>query len=186
MIKTFTGPMFSGKTNEALNTYKKIWNKEHVMCFKPSLDTRDNGIIKSRDFKEGIKAINIDKFEDILDYLKDDTKTIFIDEAQFLTGNYQILNYLSILNNIDIYISALNMNTYQEPFGLIGNILAISDYIVNTKAICYDCNKEATYSYNDEEISGIKVGDNNYYPLCRECLIKRVGIDKLKERYLNK
>ena len=35
MIKTFVGPMHSGKTAALMLEYNKIYNKEHVKCFKP-------------------------------------------------------------------------------------------------------------------------------------------------------
>ena len=44
MIKTFTGPMFSGKTTALLSTYFNMWNKKNILCFKPKMNTRDDGI----------------------------------------------------------------------------------------------------------------------------------------------
>ena len=31
MIKTFTGPMFSGKTTALLSTYFNMWNKKNIL-----------------------------------------------------------------------------------------------------------------------------------------------------------
>ncbi len=183
MIKTYIGPMFSGKTNTALTVYKKIWNKSNIVCFKPKIDTRDYGLIKSRDFQEGIPAICIERLEEILNHISPNTKTIFIDEAQFLVGSYRVLSYLSIVKDIDIHIVGLNLDVNQEPFGIMPQILAISDEIHHIKAVCYDCNKDAEFTYYDGEYKGIEVGDNNYLPLCRKCLIKRLGPQKISERY---
>lgn len=69
MIKTFTGPMFSGKTTALLSTYFKMWNKKNIMCFKPRINTRDEGI-KSKDIKDNVDAILIDDLSDILNYIK--------------------------------------------------------------------------------------------------------------------
>ena len=104
MIKTYVGPMFAGKSSSIINTYNKIWNKNNVLVFKPKIDTRDTALIKSRDYQEGIKATCIENIKDIKKYIKPNTKTIFIDEAQFLKGNHKYLNELSILKHIDIYI----------------------------------------------------------------------------------
>ena len=93
MIKTFTGPMHSGKTSAMITAYNKIWNKDHVKVFKPSIDVRDLGEMKSKDFVEGIPAICIDTFEDLLNHVDESVRTIFIDEVQLLTGNYNILTY---------------------------------------------------------------------------------------------
>lgn len=188
MIKTYVGPMFSGKTSVALSVYRKIWNKGHIRCFKPRIDTRDFGLIKSRDFEEGIEARCIDYLEEIMDYIDDSVKTIFIDEAQFLRGSYQVLSYLSIVRDIDIHISGLNMDGNQKPFGLMPQILAISDEIINIPAVCYDCNKDASYTFTLDDLSkdNIKVGDSGYIPLCRSCLLKRLGKDNLAKRLIYK
>ena len=67
MIKTFAGPMFSGKTTALLSTYFNMWNKKNIMCFKPKMNTRDEGI-KSKNIKENVEAIEIDDLSEILDY----------------------------------------------------------------------------------------------------------------------
>ena len=54
MIKTYTGPMHSGKSSAMIVDYNKIWNKEHVRVFKPVTDTRDSGEMKSKDFVDGV------------------------------------------------------------------------------------------------------------------------------------
>ena len=77
MIRTFTGPMFSGKTTALLTTYFNMWNKKGILTFKPKMDTRDDGI-KSRNFEENISAIEIEDLSEIEKYLKKSTKTIFI------------------------------------------------------------------------------------------------------------
>ena len=56
MIKTYTGPMFSGKTTLLLSTYFNMWNKKNILCFKPSINTRDDGI-KSKNIKDNVGAI---------------------------------------------------------------------------------------------------------------------------------
>ena len=66
MIKTFTGPMHSGKTKAMIDVYNGIYNKEHVACFKPSKDSRELGLITSKDYDQQIPAICINTFEDIL------------------------------------------------------------------------------------------------------------------------
>ena len=72
MIKTFTGPMFSGKTANLLTTYFNMWNKKNILCFKPKINTRDEGI-KSKKFTESVDAIEINNLKDILKYIKKNT-----------------------------------------------------------------------------------------------------------------
>ena len=159
-------------TNNKLEIkYNKI---ELVKCFKPKIDDRDYGIIKSRDYEQGIEAYCIKDLSEIVSVIDDKTKTIFIDEVQFLTGDINILFNLSIVQGIDVYVSGLSMTSEQKPFGILPSIMAISDDIEIVKGICYDCNKEANYTYYDGvKDTDILVGNNNYMCLCGNCLAKR-------------
>ncbi len=182
MIKTYTGPMHSGKTSAMITEYNKIWNKEHVRVFKPSCDVRDLGEMKSKDFVEGIPAICIDSFEELADYVDESVRTIFIDEVQLLKGSISILTYLSVIYDMDIYLAGLDMTSEQEPFLIMPQILAISDEQVKVKASCYDCGREASYTYYEgSKDEAIKVGDEGYFPLCARCLGKRRGEEGMKK-----
>ena len=173
MIKTFTGPMFSGKTTALLSTYFNMWNKKNIMCFKPKINTRDNGI-KSKNISENVEAIEIKNLNEIKGHLKKNTRTIFIDEANFLKGDVNELVSISIDMDIDIYICGLNMTSEQKPFGIMPEILAVSDYIDIKKGYCTDCNREASYTYFEgNKNKDIVVGDEGYITLCENCLRKR-------------
>lgn len=182
MIKTYTGPMHSGKTSAMITDYNKIWNKKHVRVFKPASDTRDLGEMKSKDFVEGIPAICIDTFEDILLHIDDSVSTIFVDEVELLTGNVNVLTYLSVVYDMDIYLAGLDKTSEQEPFLIMPQVLAVSDEIVSVKASCYDCGREASHTYYDGDKSeAVKVGDEGYYPLCSRCLLRRRGMEGMKK-----
>ena len=185
MITTFTGPMHSGKTAAMMAAYNKIWNKKHILCFKPNKDTRDVGEIKSKDYAEGIPSIGIDTFEEILDYVGEknekDIRTIFIDEVQLMEGDVGVLSYLSIAMDMNIFTSGLNQTSEQEPFLIMPFVLAISDEVVNIKASCFDCGKDASHTYYEgEKNETIVVGDAGYIPLCDRCLAKRLGKRNIK------
>lgn len=169
MIKTFVGPMHSGKTAALMLEYNKIYNKKHVKCFKPLLDTRDTGCIRSNDFDYKIPCIGIVKFSDILKYIDEEIKTIFIDEAQFLKGSVSTLLKLSMEKDIDVYVVGLNMTAELKPFLIMPKIMAISDEISVIKASCYDCGRDANYTYYDGKKGIIVVGNKGYYPLCSKC-----------------
>ena len=175
MIKVFTGPMYSDKSNSLIEEYKKIWNKDRVVCFKPSKDTREFSKIHSRNNKTEIPCIVIKDLSDIIMHIDNNTSTIFIDEIQFLTGNPECLLYYSIYMNIDIYIAGLSLTSEQSTFGIMPGVLAVADEVVHLKACCSDCNKkEAIYTYCLQEKSNdILVGSSMYIPLCRNCLVRR-------------
>ena len=182
MIKVFTGPMYASKSYGLINTYLKLINeeKDNIVCFKPSKDTRDKAKIKSRVIKTTLDAIVIKDFSEIKWHINEKTKVILIDEAQFISGDTQELLWLTIYNKIDIYIAGLNLTSELTPFNSMPNILSIATDVVNLYADCEDCGKDAEYTYclvnkKDE----ILVGSDEYIPLCRDCLYKRL---KSKEK----
>lgn len=182
MIKSFVGPMYSGKSDALIKTYKDIWNKELVIAFKPRKDIRDGAYIKSKNYKEKIPAIFIDDLSEIIDYVKDGSyRTVLIDEAELLTGDVTVLADLSVLLDIDFKIAGLNMTSEQEPFGIMGDILSVSDEIEVIKGSCQDCGRQSIYSFytSDDKDGQIKVGDTNYVSLCPRCLRMRKKNSKI-------
>ena len=59
MIKSFVGPMHSGKSDALISIYNKIWNKSLVCAFKPRKDERDKNEIRSKNYEVSIPAIYI-------------------------------------------------------------------------------------------------------------------------------
>lgn len=175
MIKVFTGPMFASKSEKLIEIAQKT--EKHVLAFKPSKDTRDNTKIRSRALKETIEAKVISDLNDIHKHLdcfleEPENFAIFIDEAQFLTGDVAILANYSLLG-FDFYIAGLSMTSELKPFGIMPNILAIADEIVHLKAVCANCNDEAIYTYYSKPKStDIIIGNKGYKPLCAHCFNK--------------
>lgn len=190
MITTFIGPMFSGKSDKLIEVYNKIYNKDNIICFKPVDDSRDLGVISSRNKQSQLKCYLINRFEDILFILKGLNtpflgKIILIDEAQFIKGNVQYLNYLSIKLDYDIYISGLSLTSNLKPFGCMPEILSISDNIVKLWAHCYYCGRRADYTRClVDKVKDVLVGNEEYIPVCKNHIDKD-EIFKLIEEELN-
>lgn len=177
MIKSYVGPMFSGKSDGIISLYNNIYRKDLVLCFKPQIDTRDGASIKSRNNDLTVPAIIINDLSEIPTYVIDKgIRTVIIDEAEFLTGDVQILVDLSVLYEIDFYIAGLNMTSEQQPFGIMPDILSVSDEIENVKGFCTDCNRPSVYTYyeNNDKSNDVLVGDSGYTSLCPNCLKKRL------------
>ena len=85
----------------------------------------------------------------------------------------KVMTLLLIIEDIDIYCAGLNMTSEQEPFGIMPQILAISDKIINNYSSCNVCGRKAMYTYYDgsqKKESDVLVGDDGYKSLCRRCL----------------
>ena len=143
MIKLYTGPMFSGKSDELLKEYDKKYHKSKILLFKPKIDTRDYGVIKTRNGKE-VTAILINNLNDIYNYLNDKITTIFIDEANFMKGNIDVLIDLSINKDLDIFIAGLNLTSELKPFGIMPELLARAEFVTKLSACCKVCGQGAT------------------------------------------
>jgi thymidine kinase len=189
MIYTITGPMHSDKSEALIRLYNKIYNKNCVLVFKPKIDTRDLGYIKSKATDETIEAICIETIEDILSYVTEETNIILIDEIQFLTGRVKILHELSLKYDIDIYCAGLSLTSEQEPFGIMPEVLAYSTpyRIESLTASCNDCGREANYTFHvGNKDNAVEVGDTNYLCLCDKHLRKRRLEDKTLKLVLKK
>ena len=176
MIKSFVGPMFSGKSDRLITLYNNIYRKDLVVSFKPNIDSRDGAYIKTRNSELSIPAICIENLDEIPQYVVDKgIRTVLIDEAEFLNGDVQVLVDLSVIFDIDFYIAGLNMTSEQKPFGIMPDILAVSDEIENVAGFCCDCNRPSIYTYyeNEDKDSDVLVGDSGYLSLCPSCLRKR-------------
>ena len=182
MIRTYVGPMFSGKSDSLITIYNKIWNKKLVLAFKPKCDSRDGASIKSKNYDVEIPAIYIKDLKEIKKHIKNkNIHTIFIDEAQFLQGDVKELVYLSVVEEIDFYIAGLNMTSEQKPFGIMPDILAVSDTVHTITGFCQECNKPSTFTYYEaKKKSDVLVGDEGYVSLCQRCLKKHMLKGKKK------
>ena len=191
MITTFIGPMFSGKSDKLIEVYNKIYNKDNIICFKPVDDSRDLGVISSRNKQSQLKCYLINKFEDILFILRGLNtpflgKIILIDEAQFIKGNVQYLNYLSIKLDYDIYISGLSLTSDLKPFGCMPEILSISDNIVKLWAHCYYCGRRADYTRClVNKVKDVLVGNEEYIPVCKNHIDKDEIFKLIEEELSN-
>lgn len=169
MIKVITGAMFSGKSYRLIELIKEL-DENTIEIFKPNIDTRDKGIIKSRDSEETYSAFLIDNLNEIPNYIDDKVKTIIIDEAQFLIGDISIIVDLH-LKGYDFIISGLNLTSERKPFGLMKDILCVATDIEILKAKCICCdriNADYTYSIKNKK-EDILIGEY-YVPICKECL----------------
>ena len=177
MIKVYTGPMFSGKSNKMFSVMQGIYHQKLVMCFKAKKDARTPGEIWTRVSPDKpIPAIDISALSEIKNYLSlyPTVKIIFIDEAMLIDGPVECLIDLSVDDEIDIHIAGLDMTSEQAPFGIMPDLLAIADEVIKLKSECSECGRPASYSYYlaGEKTDGIVIGDQEYTALCAKCLAK--------------
>ena len=117
----------------------------------------------------------MEKFEDIEQHLSDEITDIFIDEAQFIEGDPNVLVDLSIKRGIYIHVSGLSRTSEMKPFGHMPEIMALADDIEILDAICNQCGSGAGYTYcKVPKQNDVMVGNTEYEPLCFDCFREKI------------
>jgi len=184
-LKLILGPMFSGKSTkliELIRKYKII--KYKIMIIKNLIDTRYSDVseIVSHN-KDSEPCICLSNLNDIFNnnnanYLAqyNESKVIFIEEAQFFTDLYSFV-LKAIQDNKTVFVVGLNGDSNQKNFGEIHQLLPLCDDIELLKACCKICmdetpalfSKRICNNNNQNNENQIFVGAaEEYIPVCRK------------------
>jgi len=177
-IEVICGPMFAGKTEELIRRITRMdYAKRKYLVFKPRIDDRySTSEISSHNLRK-IKAYNIDKAQDIYNYLDDSIQAVVIDEIQFFDETMvDVCNDLAS-RGMRVICAGLDLDFKGEPFGIMPQILAYAEKVTKLTAICVCCGEEATRTqriidgheaYDDDPI--VLVGaKESYEARCRKC-----------------
>ncbi len=171
-IEVICGSMFSGKTEELIRRLKraKIAN-QRVEIFKPQIDTRyDESKVVSHD-ANFILSNPIEHSSQLLTETEG-VNVVGIDEAQFFDLELPHHCEQLALRGIRVIVAGLDMDFKGRPFGPMGHLLAIAEYITKVHAICQHCGNLATHSYRlpGDSDQTILIGEKGAYEArCRTC-----------------
>ena len=178
-LECMCGSMFSGKSEELLRRIKRgVIAKQKVLLFKPSIDNRYEENMVSTHNGNSYESVNIDKAEQIYDYIIDKKYDIIgIDEVQFFDEKIvEVINKLAD-DGIRVIVAGLDMDFKAEPFHPMPEIMAISEMVTKLHAVCNKCGKEASRSQRlingepakyDDPIVVIGASES-YEARCRHC-----------------
>jgi len=169
------GPMFSGKTSEALRIIRQFRKKSvQVKVFKHSSDTRyDNGSEISshdQDSEQCTSILNIDDIFSDPDY--NESQVIIVEEGQFFDPN--IVEASRKMVNIDnkyLIIVGLSGDSNMEPIGSINRLESFADDVKRLTAYCHYCDDIADAQFTvkvDGTKNQMEVGTDQYKPACRK------------------
>ena len=171
-IEVICGSMFSGKTEELIRRiHRAEYAKQKIQVFKPEIDNRyaKDHIVSHSKFKA--PSLNINKAEDILQMVDDNTEIVAIDEAQFL--DKKIVEVCNTLANrgMRVIVAGLDQDYRGKPFGPMPELLAIAEYITKQLAICVKCGNPANRTQRlIHDKKKVIVGDTDIYEArCRNC-----------------
>lgn len=170
-IEVIAGCMFSGKTEELIRRLRRAKiAKQNVKIFKPKIDNRYSATDIVSHSEQSLPSILISDINEVLNHSAD-AEVIGIDEAQFFSND--IVSVCNKLANEGkrIIIAGLDQDYRGIPFEPMPQLLAISEYITKTLAICVVCGNPADKTQRTNKSSErVVVGASDIYEArCRKC-----------------
>lgn len=146
------GTMYSGKSLRLISLYDSYkFKNKNVLPLKPALDTRDEGVIKSRMSDKTLKCTTFTEKDNLVDlvinycYNYGRPDVILIDEIQFATVKH--IEQIKILSlNYIIMCYGLKTTYSGTLFPTIEKLLTIAEDVEEIKSECFMCSKKATHN----------------------------------------
>jgi len=166
--------MFSGKTEELIRRVKRaLYGNQKVQVFKPRMDDRyDEAQIVSHS-RLKVTSTTIERAEDILRHLRDDTQVVAIDEVQFFGAELVPLCEALAAKGLRVICAGLDQDYQAKPFEPMPQLLALAESITKELAICVVCGNPANRSQRIiPRGERVVVGSSGAYePRCRKCFV---------------
>ncbi|WP_188207673.1 thymidine kinase [Alkalibacillus aidingensis] len=175
-IEVICGSMFSGKSEELIRRVRRAtYGNLNVRVFKPAIDNRyDEESIVSHN-GNSIIARPINKVDEILSSVDEDTDIVGIDEAQFFDEKIVDIAQNLADQGIRVIAAGLDLDFRGEPFGPMPKLMAYGENVTKLNAICPICGSPASRtqrlidgkpaSYDDPVI--LVGASESYEPRCR-------------------
>lgn len=178
------GAMNSGKSLELLTTAHKLKeNGIKYQLLKPSIDTRDVGVIRSRIGIEEVCTV-FDHKTSILDVLDRNASWLLVDEAQFME-TFQVNELANIVDLMGINVVCYGLRTdfMTHLFDGSKRLFEIADEIEKLSSFC-ECGGTSEVNAKIDSDGMIEVSENGpvvevgaeerYKPMCRKCFFDTV------------
>lgn len=176
-LEVISGPMYSSKTTELIHRIEKvkIANQDYKI-FKPEIDDRYSENKISTHSGIELKAIPVEKAEDILEYVYEELDVVAIDECQFYDDKLPEIIDRLLDKHIRVIVTGLDMDFRGKPFELTSILLAKAEFITKLNGVCNICGELGTKTQryvngepahvNDPTI--VVGGTENYSCVCRQ------------------
>ena len=182
-IEVIAGGMFSGKSEELVRRLRRaLIARQSVQVFKPLADTRHGSErLVTRDNRE-FSATSVSDSQELVDRLVPEVQVVGIDEAQFFDVGLADRATEMADRGLRVIIAGLDQDFSRQPFGPMGTLLSIAEYVDKMHAVCMLCGSPAHYS---QRIAGgseqVLVGDSESYEArCRHCF-RRYGAEAVHD-----
>lgn len=178
-IEVICGVMFSGKSEELIRRVRRaVIARKKVQVFKSHLDERYAGVyaVSSHDGTV-VEAEPVQRAIEIMELVRPGTEVVAIDEAQFLDPEIVTVATLLAGRGHRVILAGTDTDFRGEPFGSMGDLMAVAEMVDKLQAICVVCGDPACR--NQRLIDGkparydsptIMIGGRESYEArCRHC-----------------
>ena len=173
-IELVCGSMFSGKTEELLRRIKRAQlARQHVQLFKPRLDDRYDAVKVVSHEGMNADALPVANADELLARTLPETEVAGIDEVQFFDGRIVAVAQALADRGVRVIAAGLDQDYRGEPFGPIGSLMAIAEYVTKLHAVCAVCGAHASRSQRLLASEGqlFVGGAAAYEARCRRCFV---------------
>jgi thymidine kinase len=176
-IEVVCGSMFSGKTEELLRRLKRArLAKQRVELFKPRLDDRYDAVKVVSHEGMNADAVPVTTADELLTLAPATTAVVGVDEVQFFDA--QIVTVAQVLadRGVRVIVAGLDQDYLGRPFGPMGALLAVAEYVTKLHAVCAVCGAHASRSQRLVAKEGqlFVGGAAAYEARCRRCFVPSV------------
>ncbi len=171
-IEVNTGSMFSGKSEELIRRLRRAQiARQKVQIFKPRFDSRFSEAEIVSHSAMRMSSENVASSADLLNEVDADTEVVGIDEGQFFDTNLPAVCDALANQGKRVIVAGLDQDYLGKPFEPMPQLLAISEYITKTLAICMVCGSPANHTQrlvpsSDRLLLGAQ---GTYEARCRAC-----------------
>jgi thymidine kinase len=173
-IEVICGSMFSGKTEELLRRIKRAQlARQKVQLFKPRVDDRYDAVKVVSHEGMNADALPVASADELLERVAPDAVVVGVDEVQFF--DERIVSAAARLadRGARVIVAGLDQDYRGEPFGPMGALLAVAEYVTKLHAVCAVCGAHASRSQRlvANEAQLFVGGAAAYEARCRACFV---------------
>jgi thymidine kinase len=183
-VEVVCGSMFSGKTEELLRRIKRAQlARQPVQLFKPRLDDRYDAVKVVSHEGMNADAVPVTDADELFALTRPETAVVGIDEAQFFDARIVATTQRLADRGTRVIAAGLDQDYRGEPFGPMGSLLAVAEYVTKLHAVCAVCGAHASRSQRLVAKEGqlFVGGAAAYEARCRGCFVPN-AIESAKKR----
>ncbi|MBU4484679.1 thymidine kinase [bacterium] len=180
-IEVVCGPMFSGKTEETIRRIRlALIAKQKIQIFKHSIDDRYDNCCLMSHTSVRLDAIPVKTSDEIMKKIKDSTRVVGIDEAQFFDEDISKVCEKLANRGLRVIVAGLDQDSKGNPFGFMPQLMAIADSVLKLKSVCMVCGGWASKSQRlTDDDQQVVVGSGEIYEArCRACFDPDLSLEK--------